>query len=99
MARLRDKTVAYVLISTEVGMVQSVASAVANMDPVYRAIVLTGPYDVLADVWVANNHELGTVVLQIHQIDGVIDTQTSVVTWAFGDGGKQIDAVTNGPPF
>ena len=69
---LFGKTVAYVLIKTEKGAANDVASAVSEFDGVYWASVITGPYDVIAAVCVDDNAQLGEVVIkEIQQVPGV----------------------------
>jgi DNA-binding Lrp family transcriptional regulator len=78
---LEGKTVAYVLIKAEKGAANDVASAVAEFDGVYWTSVITGPYDVIAAVYVDDNARLGELVIKaIQQVPGVSNPSTQVAT-------------------
>lgn len=96
MMTLKDETVAYVYIKTKKKLTLEVAQAVSALIPEVRWVsVITGPYDLLAGVRVENNLALGEFVVgNIHPIEGVIDTSTSVLAGYF----KDDNAVENGPP-
>ena len=87
-------TLAYVLIKVEVGKDEAkhVAEQVAALGAVMQAAVVTGPYDVVAEVLASDNMDLGNVVVgEIHGIPGVAETVTGVVTYhAGGPGGIQV---------
>ena len=71
---------AYVLIQTEIGMQLPVATAVAELSGVTQAVVVTGPYDVIARVTAADVDALGTlIVTKIQGVEGVVRTLTSPV--------------------
>jgi DNA-binding Lrp family transcriptional regulator len=81
LVELGGKTVAYVLIKTEKGAADDVARAVSEFDGVYWASVITGPYDVMAAVYVDDNAQLGEVVIkQIQHVPGVSNPSTQVAT-------------------
>lgn len=97
---IKDFTVAYVMIKTELGEAANVANAVSALEEVHWAVVVTGPYDVIAGVKVNDNDALGELVIaRIHGVLGVEkrSTATSVMSSYHKDGVKLLRGV-NGPP-
>lgn len=91
-------TVAYVFITTELGMALDVACMVSDLRReesdarVLWADVVTGPCDVIAVVEVSNDEVLGDfVVQQIQTVPGVksSSTQTQVVSAHYIDGARK----------
>jgi DNA-binding Lrp family transcriptional regulator len=71
---------AYVLIQTQVGNAASVSRAVALVDGVTQADIVTGPYDVIARVEAENIDDLGRlVVARMQAVDGVTRALTCPV--------------------
>jgi DNA-binding Lrp family transcriptional regulator len=71
---------AYVLIQTEVGKAAQVVAAVKEIPGVTRAVVLTGPYDLLAHVEAIDVDSLGKLaVSEIQAVDSVVRTVTCPV--------------------
>ena len=71
---------AYVLIQTEIGKQLPVATALAELSGVTRAVVVTGPYDVIARVSAADVNALGAlIVTEIQSVEGVVRTLTSPI--------------------
>jgi len=71
---------AWVLIQAEVGMAAAVGRAVAAIEGVSSADVVTGPYDVIARAKTANIDALGRLVVsKIHVVKGVTRTLTCPV--------------------
>lgn len=80
-------TIAFVLIKTELGATAEVAAQVSEVNGVHWAIVVTGPYDIIAGVRVSDNMALGTLVMEeIQAIPGVRNPLTVVVTRYYEDG-------------
>jgi DNA-binding Lrp family transcriptional regulator len=76
---MENETLALVLIKTELGMAAQVAEAVSGKENVAWALVVTGPYDVVAAVKVPDNQELGRLIInRIQKIDGVSNPTTLV---------------------
>jgi DNA-binding Lrp family transcriptional regulator len=74
-------TIAYILITAELGAAADVAAQVSALDSVHWAAVVTGPYDIIAGVRVSDNEVLGKLVLErIQTIAGVTETMTAVVS-------------------
>ncbi len=71
---------AYVLIQTEVGKAAQVVADVNEIPGVTRAVVLTGPYDLLAHVAATDVDSLGKLaVSEIQAVDSVVRTVTCPV--------------------
>jgi len=69
---------AYVLIEVEVGETGQVVEAVQKLGGVKSADSVTGPYDVVATVEVADLDAVGGVVKQIHYVPGICKTTTCI---------------------
>jgi len=71
---------AYILIQTEVGKAAQVARAIAQIEGVYRAEGVTGPYDVVVRAEAADLDGLGKLVVsRVQAVDGVTRTLTCSV--------------------
>ena len=71
---------AYVLIQTEIGKAAQVLAEVKEIPAVTRAVVLTGPYDVLAHVAATDMDSLGKLAVhEIQAVSGVSRTVTCPV--------------------
>ena len=71
---------AYVLIQTEAGKRPSVASEVTQIEGVVTAVVVGGPYDVIARVTAEDFDSLAKLsVSKIQVVDGVTRTLTCSV--------------------
>ncbi len=71
---------AYVLIQTEIGKAAKVAAEVKEIPGVTRAAVVTGPYDLLAQVAATDLDSLGKLaVSEIQAVSGVSRTVTCPV--------------------
>jgi DNA-binding Lrp family transcriptional regulator len=71
---------AYVLIQTEIGKPPQVAEAVSQISEVASAVVVTGPYDVVARVAAPDMDSLGKLfATKIQAVEGVTRTLTCPV--------------------
>ena len=71
---------AYILIQTEVGKAERVASQVRALQGVVAADDVTGPYDVIVRVEAPTMDELGKMVVsQVQMIEGLTRTVTCSV--------------------
>jgi len=69
----------YVLISTSLGKALDVAEKVSKVKGIKRACAVTGTYDVIASFEVENVSDIAEVIVkEIHTIEGVCSTQTSI---------------------
>ena len=72
-------TDAYVNVMIDPGAVSQAAGDIADVDAVDTVHVVTGEYDVVAQVALDDPDDLPQVVAeQIHSVTGVIDTVTNV---------------------
>lgn len=72
-------TDAYVNIIVDAGAVSAAANEIQAVDEVTDVHIVTGEYDIIAQVAVDDANELPTVVTdEIHPVTGVIDTITNV---------------------
>ncbi len=69
---------AYVLIEADVGKAGKVLSAVQKLAGVKSADSVTGSFDVIAAIEVADLDGVGSVVRQIHSVAGVGKTTTCI---------------------
>ncbi|ACJ16832.1 Hypothetical transcription regulator [Thermococcus onnurineus NA1] len=70
----------YVLLTVEIGKVESVIEALKQIPGVTKADAVTGPYDAIVHIEAKDLGELTRRILHdIHNIDGVIDTTTAIV--------------------
>lgn len=69
---------ACVLIRTEHGRFEDVVKAVKQLKGVKRVFPVLGRYDVVADIEAADMKELGSTVLRIGRLSGVVFTETLV---------------------
>ncbi|HZD06197.1 MAG TPA: Lrp/AsnC ligand binding domain-containing protein [Longimicrobiales bacterium] len=71
---------AYVLIQAQIGAASEVGRAVSTIEGVREAVVVTGPYDVIARAEASDMDELGRLVLsRIQGIQGITRTLTCPV--------------------
>lgn len=72
-------TDAYVNVLVDAGAVSQAATAIAAVDAVSTVHVVTGEYDVVAQLELDDPNDLPTVVAdEIHTATGVVDTVTNV---------------------
>lgn len=72
---------AYILIQTEVGKANSVATAVSGISGVTIAEGVTGPYDVIMRAEAPSMEEFGRVILsKVQAVPGITRTLTCPVT-------------------
>jgi len=69
---------AYVLIETEVGKTGNVAQGVQKVEGVKSADSVTGSYDVVAAIEVADLDGVAAVVKKLHSITGICKTTTLI---------------------
>ncbi|CAN2204090.1 Transcription regulator AsnC/Lrp, ligand binding domain containing protein [Candidatus Nanopelagicaceae bacterium] len=72
---------AYILIQTEVGKANSVASAIRSIPGVTLAEGVTGPYDVIMRAESASMEDFGRAILsKVQAVPGITRTLTCPVT-------------------
>lgn len=71
---------AYVLIQTEQGKMSEIAERLQKLDGVQEAVVVTGPYDIVARVSADDLDAIGKLIVsQVQTSGGVIRTLTCPV--------------------
>lgn len=79
MPRRARMTDAYVNILADAGAVSDAATEIEEFDAVSTVHVVTGEYDIVAQLDLGDPDDLPTVVADdIHAVSGVIDTVTNV---------------------
>lgn len=72
-------TDAYVNIYVDAGAVSKAAAAIEAIDEVTDVHVVTGEYDIIAQLSLEDSNDLPWVVAdEIHSVTGVVDTVTNV---------------------
>lgn len=70
---------AYVNVVVDAGAVSAAATEIAEIDQVHTVHVVTGEYDIVAQIELDDPNELPKVVADdIHATTGVVDTVTNV---------------------
>lgn len=69
---------AYMLLETEVGMVDEVVEEVRRVEGVKSTDAVTGPYDVVVEVEVATIDDIAAVIKKIHSASGITKTTTLI---------------------
>lgn len=70
LAHLETRKV-HLLLQTDPGRAQDVLATVTSVPGVIDAVVTSGAYDVVAQVFVADEHELATVLAGVRQAIGL----------------------------
>jgi len=72
-------TKTYVLIETAVGKTREVATQLRNVGSIGAVDVVTGPYDIIAQIEAEDINSIGDIVTsKVHTISGVVRTVTCV---------------------
>jgi len=70
---------AYVLLTVEVGRVKRVLEEVRAIQGVIKADAVAGPYDAIVEVKAADLEELGRILRDVRNVNGVMSATTEVV--------------------
>ncbi|MGD2073239.1 MAG: Lrp/AsnC ligand binding domain-containing protein [Candidatus Thorarchaeota archaeon] len=70
---------AYFLIRAQSGKLWEICEKVREIEGIGLALVVTGTYDLIAHADLPSPDDLRKVTEAIHNIDGIIRTETSVV--------------------
>lgn len=74
-----DMTDAYVNVIVDAGAVSNAATDIESLDAVTAVHVVTGEYDIIAQLDLDDHTDLPNIVANdIHSVTGVIDTVTNV---------------------
>ena len=72
-------TDAYVNVLVDAGAVTAAADEIGDLDAVSTVHVVTGEYDIIAQLELDDPNDLpGVVADEIHSVSGVVDTVTNV---------------------
>ncbi len=69
---------AYVLIEADIGKTMEVLEALGKLEGVTSAYSVTGPYDIIVAIAVANLARLGRLMSDVHSIYGIQRTTTCI---------------------
>ena len=70
---------AYFLIRAQAGKLWEISEKLKEIEGIGLALVVTGTYDLIAHAELSAPEDLRKVTEAIHEIDGIIRTETSVV--------------------
>ena len=70
---------AYVLISVSLGKTKEAIKNLKQITNITSVAVITGEYDVIVRIETSSINDLYNCVQEIHLIDGIIDTTTSII--------------------
>lgn len=77
----KDITIAYVLIKTEVGKSDTVASEILKIPEILKATVVAGEYDIIVELQEMDIKKIfHKVIREIQEIPGIKETKTFVGT-------------------
>ncbi|MBN2612696.1 MAG: Lrp/AsnC ligand binding domain-containing protein [Bacteroidales bacterium] len=72
-------TTALVMINTERDRINSVGEKLAEIDGITEVFSVTGPYDLIALIRVANNEKLAVLITEkISKVEGIAKTETMI---------------------
>ncbi|KXA89369.1 hypothetical protein AKJ57_05380 [candidate division MSBL1 archaeon SCGC-AAA259A05] len=70
---------AFIFITAEVGKVRDAINDIKELENVKEAHVVTGPYDIIANINVEEMSKIRDIVeKKIQQIDGIASTNTAI---------------------
>ncbi|MFW9803089.1 MAG: Lrp/AsnC ligand binding domain-containing protein [Candidatus Thorarchaeota archaeon] len=70
---------AYVLIRAKSGEMWELQRAIERIDGIKEALVITGPYDLVAYAEVPSANDLRLMLDRVHGLKGIINTETWIV--------------------
>ncbi len=71
---------AYILINTNIGVVDTALAEIKKIEEVKDAYSITGPYDIIAFVESENLSSLGSAVVQkVQKVEGISKTLTCII--------------------
>lgn len=78
-----DKNKAYILVTVQLGKTNEVLAKLKQIPNVTSVAVITGEYDVIIRVETDTMDEMYNRTQEIHLIDGVMETMTSMIQKEF----------------
>jgi hypothetical protein len=73
-------TIAYVVVTTDLGRAKDVAQAAVALDGVHWAAAVSGPCDVIVGAKVSGSTALGSLMARIDGLHGVRQTETALMS-------------------
>ncbi|MHA1556570.1 MAG: Lrp/AsnC ligand binding domain-containing protein [Candidatus Heimdallarchaeota archaeon] len=74
---------AYILINTELGMTNDVLAKLKKIPGIITVAVITGEFDIIARVETVDMNEMYNRTQEVHLIDGIVETTTSIIQKEF----------------
>ncbi len=74
---------AYILINTELGMTNDVLAKLKKIPGITSVAVITGEFDIIARVETVDMNEMYNRTQEVHLIDGIAETTTSIIQKEF----------------
>ncbi|MHA1155196.1 MAG: Lrp/AsnC ligand binding domain-containing protein [Candidatus Heimdallarchaeota archaeon] len=78
-----DVMKAYILINTELGMTNDVLAKLKKIPGIITVAVITGEFDIIARVETVDMNEMYNRTQEVHLIDGIVETTTSIIQKEF----------------
>lgn len=82
-SQIKDVMKAYILINTELGMTNDVLAKLKKIPGITSVAVITGEFDIIARVETVDMNEMYNRTQEVHLIDGIIETTTSIIQKEF----------------
>ncbi len=74
---------AYILINAKLGKTNEVLAKLKKIPGIITVAVITGEYDIIVRVETADMNEMYNRTQEVHLIDGIIETTTSIIQKEF----------------
>lgn len=78
-----DEMKAYILINTELGMTNDVLAKLKKIPGITSVAVITGEFDIIVRIETVDMNEMYNRTQEVHLIDGIIETTTSIIQKEF----------------
>jgi len=78
-----EKMKAYILINAKLGKTNEVLAKLKKIPGIITVAVITGEYDIIVRVETADMNEMYNRTQEVHLIDGIIETTTSIIQKEF----------------
>ncbi len=78
-----EKMKAYILINAKLGKTNEVLAKLKKIPGIITVAVITGEYDIIVRVETEDMNEMYNRTQEVHLIDGIIETTTSIIQKEF----------------
>ncbi len=82
-SQTNEKMKAYILINAKLGKTNDVLAKLKKIPGITTVAVITGEYDIIVRVETADMNEMYNRTQEVHLIDGIIETTTSIIQKEF----------------